>query len=194
MTRRSKKSVPEIFRRLAGVITVAGLLSGCGGNKAESGSTPERTDHAPSTNNLGPAPDFVLPTIDGDHFRLADYAGRVVVVNFWATWCAPCLEEIPAFVELQEKYAPEGLQFVGISVDEEGPDLVRPFVKRLNVNYPIAMDDGKVAASYKGHLVIPSTFVVGRDGLIRSRYIGIVSFDTLVPQIEKLLAESVATG
>ena len=172
------------------------LAQGCAVNRGDDGSTTDQKgstspgEHASQNpRTLGLAPHFVLPTLEGARFDLREHAGGVVLLNFWATWCAPCLQEMPALVELYSEYRNRGLSLVGISVDEDGAAVVREFVDRLGVNYPIALDDGTVGAAYKGNLVIPSTFVVDRRGHIRSRYIGIVDFDTLVPVVERLLAE-----
>ncbi len=178
------------------LVTATMFSSGCQGGLDQPGRTTSEAEHAPetsaingSTPNLGKAGLFVLPTLDGDIFDLSEHFGEVVVLNFWATWCAPCLEEIPGFVRLQSELGGKGLTFIGISVDEDGREVVDPFVEHLKINYPIAMDDGDVAASYKGNLVIPSTFVIDRVGNVRGRYIGAVTFETLVPTLRTLLAE-----
>ncbi len=178
--------------RLAVLLALSLVAAGCASDDRGVGSMAEQAEAAPGSKNLGAAPLFVLPLLDSGQFDLSNHTGKVVVVNFWATWCAPCLEEMPEFVRLQSEYRDRGLQFVGISVDEDGVDVVRPFIESLEINYPIVMDDGQVAQSYKGNLVIPSTFIIDRRGYIRSRYVGIVRFDTLVPTIESLLEEKPA--
>jgi cytochrome c biogenesis protein CcmG/thiol:disulfide interchange protein DsbE len=114
-----------------------------------------------------PAPDFDLERMNGDTFHLDAHRGEVVVVNFWATWCPPCREEIPGFVELQKEYGDAGLTIVGVSMDDGGFSTVRPFADKMNINYPLVMDDGKVGRAYGPVRALPSTFVVGPDGMIQ---------------------------
>lgn len=114
-----------------------------------------------------PAPDFELDRMNGDTFHLDAHRGEVVVINFWATWCPPCREEIPGFVKLQKEYGDDGLTIVGVSMDDGGFSTVRPFAEKMNINYPLVMDDGKVGRAYGPVRALPSTFVVGPDGMIQ---------------------------
>ena len=114
-----------------------------------------------------PAPDFELDRMNGDTFHLDAHRGEVVVINFWATWCPPCREEIPGFVKLQKEYSDDGLTIVGVSMDDGGFSTVRPFADKMNINYPLVMDDGKVGRAYGPVRALPSTFVVGPDGMIQ---------------------------
>jgi cytochrome c biogenesis protein CcmG/thiol:disulfide interchange protein DsbE len=114
-----------------------------------------------------PAPDFELDRMNGDTFHLDAHRGEVVVVNFWATWCPPCREEIPGFVKLQKEYGDDGLTIVGVSMDDGGFSTVRPFADKMDINYPLVMDDGKVGRAYGPVRALPSTFVVGPDGMIQ---------------------------
>ena len=138
--------------------------------------------------SLQQAPDIALPTVEGDTFRLSDQRGRVVVLNFWATWCPPCREEIPLFVELQRELGDDGLQFVGVSLDQEGVDAVRPFAREMNVNYPIVVGDGTVAPRYGGIRALPTTFLIGPDGAIHGYAPGMVTEPLLRPRLDQLLA------
>lgn len=117
------------------------------------------------------APDFTLPQLDGPQLSLSSYRGKVVLLDFWATWCVPCREETPHFVELQQKYGDRGLQIIGVSMDDS-PDPVRPFVQRFHVNYPIVMGTAKTGEDYGGVLGLPIAFLIGRDGRIVARHIG----------------------
>lgn len=120
------------------------------------------------------APDFILPDIlSNETVQLSKLKGKVVVLDFWATWCAPCRQEIPGFVELQKKYGPRGLRIVGVSLDEPGDkDLVRNFAREWGVNYRVVMDGGKVASAYGDVRSIPTTFVIGKDGKVAGSHTG----------------------
>ena len=106
-----------------------------------------------TTSDLGEAPDFVLQTLAGDSLRLSDLRGQVVLLNFWATWCAPCIEEIPELIALHDELSPHGFTVIGISLDPEGAELVQPFTERFGITYPIPLDiEGSVAESYGGRM------------------------------------------
>lgn len=118
-----------------------------------------------------PAPTWTLPNLEGKSVSSAEFAGKVVVVDFWATWCPPCRAEIPGYVALQKKYA-DKVVFVGISLDQEGPGVVRDFVKANGINYRIVMGDEKVAEAFGGISGIPATFIIGKDGKIAFSKVG----------------------
>lgn len=135
-----------------------------------------------------PAPDFALETLGGETFRLSEQKGRVVVVNFWATWCPPCREEIPDFIELQEKFGTEDVVFVGVSLDDAGPNRVRAFAEDFGVNYPIVIDDGSASAAYGPIASLPTTFLIGRDGTVQGYAPGMVTREMIEPPIANLVA------
>jgi peroxiredoxin len=134
------------------------------------------------------APDFTLPQLDGKSLQLSSLRGKVVLLDFWATWCDPCREEIPHFVELQNKYADRGLQIVGISMDDT-IDPVRPFAEQFHMNYPIVMGNAKTGELYGGVLGLPITFVIGRDGRIFRKHIGATNVTVFEKEITSLLRE-----
>jgi len=109
------------------------------------------------------------------------------MLNFWATWCTPCRGEIPNFVQFQNSYGPQGLQIVGISMDD-GPQPVREFYRQFNMNYPVAIGTEKLAQSYGGILGLPVTFLIGRDGRIAAKYVGAVQMPVVEQEIKSLLA------
>lgn len=121
---------------------------------------------------FGPAPSWKLSDVDGKPVKLEDFKGKVVVLDFWATWCPPCRAEIPGYTELQEKYGKEGLMIVGVSVDEGGPQVVKPFMAKMKINYPIVMGDDAVATAYGAAEAIPTTILIDRDGQIRHKKVG----------------------
>lgn len=118
-----------------------------------------------------PAPDFTLPDSDGNQVRLSDYRGKVVLLDFWATWCPPCRAAIPHIVSLQRKYRSEGFVVFGLNMDHNPEDLVS-FMSRVSVNYPILMTDTAMRDSYGGVSSIPLAFLIDRQGNIRDKYMG----------------------
>ena len=136
-----------------------------------------------------PAPDFVLETLDGKTFRLSEQTGNVVDLNFWATWCPPCRAEIPDFIKLQKELGDRGLVIAGISLDEEGWEVVRPFAKELRINYPIMVDDGAAHDAYGPIGSLPSTFLIDREGTVRYYVPGMLTEEVLRPVLIKLLED-----
>jgi thiol-disulfide isomerase/thioredoxin len=132
------------------------------------------------------APDFSLPDLSGGYLQLSTYRGKVVLLDFWATWCDPCRDEIPRLVELQNKYGDRGLQIVGVSMDD-GPEPVRDFYRRFKMNYPVVMGNAKIGEIYGGILGLPIAFVIERDGRIYAKHIGATDIAIFENDIVKLL-------
>ncbi len=133
-----------------------------------------------------PAPAFVLPTLDGDTLAMADLEGAVVVVNFWATWCAPCRVEIPDLIAMQEALRDDGVRFIGIALEVEALDAVRAFADEADFNYPIVLDDGDVADEFGGIYALPTTILIDREGLIVHKIPGLVTRSLLMPLLKEL--------
>jgi thiol-disulfide isomerase/thioredoxin len=137
------------------------------------------------------APNFTLDRLNGESFRLKEHRGQVVVLNFWATWCPPCREEIPDFVSMQKDLGDQGVQFVGVALERNpDPQAVRDFAEEMNINYPIGLGDGSIAEKYGGVRGLPMTFIIGVDGEIRGRIPGRTTESTLRPALKKLLEET----
>ena len=124
---------------------------------------------------LREAPAWTLKDIDGKPVRSSDFKGKVVVIDFWATWCPPCREEIPGYIEMTKKHGKDGLVIIGISLDQAGPWVVRPFIAKSGINYPIVMGDDATVAAFGGVEGIPTTFLIDRDGMIRDKKVGMMA-------------------
>jgi thiol-disulfide isomerase/thioredoxin len=133
------------------------------------------------------AANFSVQDLNGHPLDLTAYRGKVVLLNFWATWCTPCRAEIPNFVQFQDSYGPQGLQIVGLSMDDDAKP-VREFYQQFKMNYPVGMANDKIAQSYGGVLGLPVTFLIGRDGRVAAKYVGAVQVPTVEQEIKTLLA------
>ncbi len=135
-----------------------------------------------------PAPAFSLRDLSGKPLKLADFRGKVVLVDFWATWCVPCRVEIPHFIALQKKYASQGFTLIGISMDDTA-EPVPAVVKKYGINYPVAVGDAALAERFGGVLGLPVAIVIDRNGVIRERYDGVTSADTFEKVVVSLLSK-----
>ena len=130
------------------------------------------------------APDFALADASGKTVRLSDYRGKVVLLNFWATWCAPCKAEVPWFVDLQKTYK-DDLVVLGVSFDEDGWKSVRPFIEERQVNYPVVLASPELPDQYRKIENLPATLMIDRDGRIQGTHLGLAS----KAQYEELIRE-----
>jgi DsbE subfamily thiol:disulfide oxidoreductase len=133
------------------------------------------------------APEWSLKDVHGKTVRSTDFKGKVVILDFWATWCGPCRAEIPNFIALQKQYAKQGLVVVGLSVDEESADVVKPFAQKLGVNYPVVLADEKTREVFGGIEAVPTTFIVDRKGRIVKKHMGFADKDEFENEIKPLL-------
>ncbi len=133
------------------------------------------------------APDFALKDVDGKVFHFSDTKGTVRLVDFWATWCAPCREEIPMFKDLHAAYGPKGFTLVGIAMDDEGVDKVKPYVDELKIPYVTLIGDEGVVDAFGGIVGFPTKFLVDREGRIVDTWVGEVPRAVLEKQIQALL-------
>jgi peroxiredoxin len=133
------------------------------------------------------APDFSLEGLDGKTMRLSDLRGKAVLLNFWATWCGPCKIEMPWFVDLQKQYASQGLQIVGVAMDDASKEDIGKFAKDMGVNYPILIGKESVGDQYGGVPALPESFLISRDGKIVDKIIGLRGKADIEEAIRKAL-------
>ena len=133
------------------------------------------------------APDFSLESLEGKTMRLSDFRGKAVLLNFWATWCGPCKIEMPWFVELQQKYGSQGLQVVGVAMDDASKEDIAKFAQDMGVNYPVLIGKEAVGDSYGGIPALPETFFIGRDGKVVDKILGLRGKAEIEDAIKKAL-------
>jgi thiol-disulfide isomerase/thioredoxin len=138
---------------------------------------------------LGAAPAWKLKDVSGKEVSSDQFKGKVVVVDFWATWCPPCRAEIPGYTELQKKYGKDGFAIVGISLDQAGPSVVKSFAEKFGVNYTMVMGDEAVMAAFGGVEALPTTFLIDRNGQIRDRKLGAEETAEYEKKIAAVMAE-----
>jgi thiol-disulfide isomerase/thioredoxin len=149
-------------------------LTGCsGGGESESVS--------------GGAPDFTLPAVDGSMVSMSSYSGKVILVDFWATWCPPCQEMIPVLSKLHRKYSEKGLVILGVSLDKDGLGVLGTFVHENMIPYKVVMGDNRISKAFGGVATIPTLYMVDREGRLVRKLVGYHSFGDLEEQVKKYL-------
>lgn len=140
------------------------------------------------------APAFALTSLDGKKVSLADYKGRPVLVNFWATWCGPCKVEMPWFEEFRKQYSAQGFEILGLTDDADaGKDVITKVAQKSGVTYPILLADGKVQTAYGGLDVLPMSFYIDRNGVIVEQTAGLGPKDQIEANIKKTIASGGVT-
>jgi len=150
---------------------------------AESGVTENPGDNYPY------APEFTLEDLYGNEVSLSDYEDKIVFLNFWATWCGPCRQEIPGFLEIYDQYKNNGMEIIGISVDRTGPASVLNFARQYKISYPVVMSTQKLERDYRPGRFVPTTFVIDKNGQIRHKHVGYMNKRTLKDYFLKLKEE-----
>jgi thiol-disulfide isomerase/thioredoxin len=168
-------------RGLAAAVLAALALASC----RESPGTGTTEDTAAADTSL--APGFTLPDLQGTPTRLSDFRGKVVLLDFWATWCGPCRMEVPHFKELIAKYGDRGFVVLGVALDETGAEVVRPFVQKNEIRYPIVIGDQYTAGRYGGVGALPTTFLLDRQGRVVKKYVGYRDLEVFEEDIRPLL-------
>src|SRR5579862_1240765 len=161
-------------------IVVAGMLF-VGLHMARRGTEP------PPMTQATPAPDFSLESLDGKITRLSDFRGKAVLLNFWATWCGPCKIEMPWFIDLQKEYGSQGLQIVGVAMDDASKEDIAKFAQDMGVNYPILIGKESVGDEYGGVPALPESFLIARDGKIVDKIIGLRGKAEIEDAVKKAL-------
>jgi cytochrome c biogenesis protein CcmG/thiol:disulfide interchange protein DsbE len=176
-------SVPRLSLVLAAALLVAGFFAGCSTQprsvRAAANVKPESERH--------PAPEFALKDANGKTVHLEDYKGKVILLDFFATWCGPCKIEIPWFMEMERKNKDRGFSVLGVSMDDEGWDIVKPFLAELGVNYRVVIGNDQTAQLYGGVDALPTTFLIDRNGKIAAIHIGLASKKVFEDGVEQLL-------
>ncbi|HVB36591.1 MAG TPA: TlpA disulfide reductase family protein [Candidatus Acidoferrales bacterium] len=180
----------------AGIMLAASfVLAGCKGmgTSVADGSKPTFITKSGKPSE----PDVTFPELQGGDLPLASLKGKVVLVNFWATWCEPCQVEIPWMIAFQQKYASQGFTILGVAMDDDGEKVVDPFVqksqfdvdgKKMTMSYPIMLGNEDIAEKFGGLIGLPTSVLISRDGKVVKRFIGLVNRDQLKDEIEKQLA------
>jgi peroxiredoxin len=165
----------------------AALLGGCFLQGCSSGPRSVRAESVKPNSERKPAPDFSLKDADGKVVHLADYKGKVVLLDFWATWCGPCKIEIPWFMEMQRKNKDKGFEVLGVAMDDEGWEAVKPFIADLKVNYRVVIGNDSTAEAYGGVDALPTTFLIDREGRIAAVHVGLASKKDFEDGVQELL-------
>jgi peroxiredoxin len=171
------------------VAMIVSLMLVFGFNLARHSPSPESAAAARMKGKA--ARDFTLQSLEGKTVRLSDFRGKAVLLNFWATWCEPCKIEMPWFVELQKQYGPQGLQIVGVAMDDSDPQDIAKFAHEMNIDYPILVGKESardaIASDYGGVQFLPETFFIDRDGKVLDKIFGLKSKGEIEDAVKKAL-------
>jgi peroxiredoxin len=177
--------------RLSTVFTTAAIafaiLLGCFLQGCTSGPRTVSAATVKAAKDRKDAPEFALKDADGKTVHVADYRGKVVLLDFFATWCGPCKIEIPWFTEMERKNKDKGFAVLGVSMDDEGWEVVKPFLAGLNVNYRVVIGNDATAQLYGGVDALPTTFLIDTSGKIAAVHVGLASKKDFEDGIEQLL-------
>lgn len=167
-------------------------LSGCQQNKSGSESGNELSSDSIAVENVTQAnlaADFTLPKTDGSELKLSDYRGKIVIIDFWATWCPPCRKGIPDLISIQKEFEKD-VVVIGISLDTETKNDVVPFIKKYGVNYPVVYGNAEVVQAFGNIQAIPTAFVLNKKGEIVDTHVGLVDKSVYTNKIKELLKKS----
>jgi thiol-disulfide isomerase/thioredoxin len=188
------KASPRFLLFIFALAIAAAALPGC--NSLKGSSKPAGAEAKADTGSHPAEPVVTFKDLQGKDVTLDSLKGKVVLVNFWATWCDPCRAEIPDLIDFQNKYAAKGFTVLGVAMDEEGKSVVEPFVQKeqfdvqgqkLTMNYPIVLGDDDIAAKFGGMLGYPTSWFISRDGKMMKHVIGGITAGELEKEIQSLL-------
>ena len=184
------KSRGSVIYVLAALLILAGLISAIVGEmRSPEVSVIYSSDGSMPSSAFTVDLDITLTDLDDNEVTIGQLEDPVRIVNFWATWCGPCVAEIPEFQAFHEEYGDQGVKVIGIALDEQGAEIVRPFVEEHNMTYLTLIDtQGKSAANFGGVYGIPTTFIVDRDGTVQRKHVGRMSYENLESAVLPLLA------
>jgi peroxiredoxin len=172
----------RLFTAFATAVLLGCLFQGC----SSTPSTVKAASLKPNSERRE-APDFALKDAEGKTVHLSEYRGKVVLLDFWATWCDPCRLEIPWFIALQRKDKDRGFEVLGVSMDDEGWEVVKPFMKSVGMNYRVLIGNDQTTERYGGVDALPTTFLIDRQGKIAAVHIGLASRKDFEDGVEQLL-------
>jgi peroxiredoxin len=182
MNQESLMSLMRLITAFATTVLAGCLFLGC----SRAPTTVKAASVKPDSQRRD-APDFTLKDADGKTVHLSQYRGKVVLLDFWATWCDPCRLEIPWFIDLQRKNKDRGFEVLGVSMDDEGWEVVKPFMKSVGMNYRVVIGNDETTQMYGGVDSLPSTFLIDRQGKIAAIHIGLASRKVFEDGVEELL-------
>lgn len=178
----------KMIRGLLFIVLILILLSGCSKetpSERDIGKQEITAQISSQEQKWGNAPDFTLPRLGGGVFTLSSLKSKVIILDFWATRCPPCRLEIPGFIELYKKYNDDGLEIVGVCLEDEAK--VKPFAEKMGINYILICANQEIGRQYGGIRYIPTTFIIDRRGNIANKHIGYISREIFEEEIKKLL-------
>jgi peroxiredoxin len=179
----------SIRTRLIAAALLSVLLAACASSSEQTARANVKPIESRQT-----APEFALKDVNGATVRLSDFRGKVVLLNFWATWCGPCKFEIPWFIEFEQANKDRGFAVIGVSMDEEGWAVVKPFLAEWNVNYRTLLGNDIISQLYGGVDALPTSFLIDRDGKVASVHQGLISKSTYQNEIQELLSAKPGGG
>lgn len=178
----------KILLYLCCVATVIFMTVGCDRLDGESKPGTDQAETNRTQSAISKVPHFALPSVvDGTIIDSDEYSGRVRLINFFATWCPPCLEEVPTLIKLEDKFGSKGFTVIGLSVDQGGSEVVKKFVDKMKINYPVLLADEAVSYAFGGVSGIPVSFLIAQDGTMIRKYFGYVDLTILERDIKEAL-------
>ena len=201
MRNRAMRTSNDRWWKISLVIGLLAIAAGCEKSTSSTAKSNRTAGTAAAVvHSLGPAPTVSFQNLNGQTVNLAQYHGKVVLVNFWATWCEPCKSEIPELIQLQDKFGNRNFTVLGIAMDQEGKSVVAPFVakpqfqvgeKKVAMDYPIVLGNSNVETKFGGLLGLPTSYLISQNGQIVKKVIGMIDAQSMGNLIQKLLSGSV---